>query len=1040
MKRIARFAVDNPVTILMIVLGIILLGVISYRKLGTDLFPDLNNPRIYVELKAGERPPEEMEKQFVDQIESISMRQKDAINVSSVSMVGAAQIIVEYSWNKDMDEAFLDLQKDISSFSQNADLDEFNITQYDPNASPVMIIGLTHDRITDMDELRQAAENYIRNELIRLEGIADVQLSGQEESEVVIETNQYLLDAYGVTVGNISQQIANYNRNVSGGSITELGLKYVVKGVSVIREVEDLKNVIITFKQESEPENVAGGTGQSSINKRTPVHLSDIANIYMANKDPENIVTINGERCIGLSIYKEPSYNTVRAVEDLTATLDELAAALPGYHFIRVQDQGKYIDSAIGEVMNTALFGIILAVFVLFIFLRRIGTTIVVSIAIPVSIIATFNLMYFNHLTLNIMTLGGLALGAGMLVDNAIVVLENILRNHEAGMSFKEAAIEGTAEVGGAITASTITTIVVFLPIVYLHGASGEMFKDQAWTVAFSLISSLFVAILVIPLLVSRFFKERQKKEKEPTTIRIGWYPSLLRTFLNHKTLIIILSVILMGATWLILPMVGSEFMPRAESNEFTIDIKLPAGTRLERTAETTNQVEQIVKSLLGDRIKMLYSHVGAATTTGGSQTDLFRGENSSSTRVFLKDEFIGSSNRAIELIEKNIKDIPDTEVSFTKDESALQATLGTDEAPFVVEISGEDRDIIESITAMAKEKLLRNENLFNITTSLDDGTPEVDVVIDRFRASYYSIPVETIVSQIQSYLTGVGAGEFEQGGEIKDITVKLEEVPLNRLNNLLISSGSVSVPLSELASIEVTKSPGEITRNNQKRTAYIYGIVNSEIPFDRIVYESETLLSEIDLPTDYKIEVTGEELKRKESLSNLTFALILSVILVYMVLASQFESLIHPFVILLTIPLAVVGSVWIFFLMGRSLNMMAYIGIIMLAGIAVNDSIILIDRINQLRIEGMKRADAIITAGGQRIRPIIMTSLTTILALLPLTFGFGESASLRSPMALAVVGGLVTSTLLTLIVIPCVYWALDSVKERLGRKKTFVD
>lgn len=1040
MKKIARFAVDNPVTILMLVLGIILLGVISYRKLGTDLFPDLNNPRIFVELKAGERPPEEMEKQFVDQIESIAMRQKDAINVSSLSMVGAAQVIVEYSWNKDMDEAFLDLQKDISSFNQNAGLDEFSITQYDPNASPVMIIGFKHDRITDMDELRQSAENYIRNELIRLEGIADVQLSGQEESEVVIETNQYLLDAFGISVSDISQQIANYNSNVSGGSITELGLRYVVKGVSVIKEVDDLKNIIVAFKQEEGQEASADASGQSSVTRRTPVHLSDVATIYMSNKEPDNIVTINGERCIGLSVYKEPRYNTVRAVEELNETIKELGDALPGYQFIMVQDQGKYIDSAIGEVMNTALIGILLAVFVLFIFLRRIGTTIVVSVAIPVSIIATFNLMYFNHLTLNIMTLGGLALGAGMLVDNAIVVLENIFRNHEAGMNWKEAAIEGTAEVGGAITASTITTIVVFLPIVYLQGASGEMFKDQAWTVAFSLVSSLFVAILVIPLLVSKFFRERPRQETNTASVTIGGYPALLQKILNHKTIIIFLSLLLLGATWLILPRVGSEFMPRAESSSFSVELKLPEGTRLERTAETTGQVEQIIRSLLGDKLRMLYSHVGANTTTGGSETDIFQNENSSTIRVFLENEYAGYADQAIGLIEKSIKDIPETELKFARDESALQSTLGTDEEPFVVEISGEDRDIIESITSQAIEKLAQNSNLYNLTTSLDAGTPEVDVVIDRYRASYYGIPVETIVGQLQSYLTGADAGEFEQGGEIKDIRVKLEEVPLSRLEGLLVSSGSVSVPLSELATIKIVKSPGEITRNNQKRTAYIYGIVNNDVPFDHIVSDSEILLKEISLPADYKIAVTGEELKRKESLANLTFALILSVVLVYMVLASQFESLVHPFVILLTIPLAAVGSVWIFFLMGKSLNMMAYIGIIMLAGIAVNDSIILIDRINHLRTEGMKRVDAIITAGGQRIRPIIMTSLTTILALLPLTFGFGESASLRSPMALAVIGGLVTSTILTLIVIPCVYWALDSLKEMVWKAKPIVE
>lgn len=1039
MKKIARFAVDNPVTILMLVLGIVLLGIISFRKLGTDLFPDLNNPRIYVEIKAGERPPEEMEKQYVDQIESIAMRQKDAVNVSSVSMVGTAQIIVEYAWNKDMDEAFLDLQKDISSFSQNADLDEFNITQYDPNASPVMIVGLTHDRITNMDELRQSAENYIRNELVRLEGIADVQLSGEEVSEVVIETNQYILDAYGLSVNTISQQIANYNRNVSGGSITDLGLKYIVKGVSVIEEVDDLKNVIVGFGQASATQEQAAA-GQENTTIRTPVHLGDVAKIYMTNHEPDNIVTINGERCIGLSIYKEPRYNTVKAVEELNDALNELSDALPGYHFITVQDQGKFIDSAINEVMNTALIGILLAVFVLFIFLRRIGTTIVVSIAIPVSIIATFNLMYFNHLTINIMTLGGLALGAGMLVDNAIVVLENIFRNHEAGMSFRDAAIEGTAEVGGAITASTITTIVVFLPIVYLHGASGEMFKDQAWTVAFSLISSLFVAILIIPLLVARFFKDRPVTTKRVTSVSIGWYPSMLRRIINNKTIVIVLSLVLLGATWLILPKVGSEFMPRTESNEFSVDLKLQEGTRLVRTAETTARVETLIRSLLGDKVKMLYAHSGPSTTSGGTESDLFRNENTSRIKVFLTDEFAESSNQAIELIESKVKDIPGVEVSFSREETALQSTLGTDEQPFVVEVSGKEMDILEDLVSQVGDKLRQNPYLSNITTSLEEGTPEVDVVIDRFRASYYSIPVETIVSQVQSYLTGTTAGEFEHEGEIKEITIKLEEVPLSKLQNLMISTGSISMPLSELARIEVVKSPGEINRNNQKRTGYIYAMVDPDVPFDRIVREAEATLSEIALPVDYKTEVTGEELKRKESMANLTFALILSVILVYMVLASQFESLIHPFVILLTIPLAAVGSVWIFFLLGKPLNIMAYIGIIMLAGIAVNDSIILIDRINQIRAEGMSRADAIITAGGQRIRPIIMTSLTTILALLPLTFGFGEGASLRSPMALAVIGGLLTSTTLTLIVIPCVYWVLDSINDFFRKPEIRID
>ena len=463
-------------------------------------------------------------------------------------------------------------------------------------------------------------------------------------------------------------------------------------------------------------------------------------------------------------------------------------------------------------------------------------------------------------------------------------------------------------------------------------------------------------------------------------------------------------------------------------------------GTRLERTAETTGKIENIIRDLLGDKVKMLYSHSGMTTTTGTGESDLFRDENSSMIRVFLTDEYSMYSDNAIELIQEKLSSLQDIEVSFKREETALQTTLGTDESPLVVEVRGEDLDVIEELTDEVKTRLTESEDIYNISSSLDEGTPEVDIVIDRYKASYYSVTVESIISQVQSYLTGSAAGDFEQGGELKDITVKLEEIPLESLQNLIINAGSVSVPLSELAEINRVRAPREISRNNQVRTSYVYAMADKNVSFDEIVRRTEEKLAGISLPVDYRTIITGEELKRKDSMKNLTFALILSIILVYMVLASQFESLVHPFVILLTIPLAVVGSVWIFFLLGKTLNIMAYIGIIMLAGIAVNDSIILIDRINQLRMDGLGRRQAIIEAGGQRIRPIVMTSLTTILALLPLTFGFGESASLRSPMALAVIGGLVTSTILTLVVIPCVYWALDALKDMVsGNKKTVI-
>jgi hydrophobic/amphiphilic exporter-1 (mainly G- bacteria), HAE1 family len=1028
MKKLTQFSVDYPVTILMIVLGVILLGYISFDKLGVDLFPDLNSPRIFVEIKSGERPPEEMEKQFVENIEALAIRQSDVIQVSSVTRVGTAQITVEYAWNKDMDEAFLDLQKALNSLMQNADVDDLRITQHDPNIAPVMLIAVRHHEITDMNEIRKVAENYIRNELVRLEGVAEVELSGQEESEIIIYTDHYRLEAQGLTLDELSSRIQNFNRNVSGGRISETGLQYIVKGVSMLNDVSDFENLIVGYKpvrQETE--------GVSRIDM-APVFLRDVATVSVGNKEPSNIVHFNGERCIGLAIYKETRFNTVKAVEQINQALANIERSLPGYQLQQVTNQGTFISSAITEVQNTALLGIVLAVFVLFLFLRRIGTTVIVSIAIPISIIATFNLMYFNNLTINIMTLGGLALGAGMLVDNAIVVLENIFRNHENGMNVKEAAVKGTAEVGGAITASTLTTIVVFLPIVYLHGASGELFKDQAWTVAFSLVSSLFIAIFVIPALYHRIYQNKKAPVKRKS-LKMGGYGRFLNHALKLKWLVVIFSAVLVAGSFMMVPMIGTEFMPKTETRDFTMNLKLQEGTKLQRTEATVNNIERILTDYLGENLERLYSHSGPSTSIAGDATSVFQGENTARIKVTLSNESTVSTGQVIEMIDNMTSNIAGLEISFSEEQSALKSILGTDEAPLVVEVRGENLNEIEDIMDQVRDRMAGMAGLFNVQSSVEDGAPEVEVHVDRIRAGMHNIDINSVISQIQDQLEGKNAGQVERGGEMRDITIKVPERGLNDIYSLTINSGNQVFRLSEIANISFGVSPKEILRKNQNRIGRITAQMDKGLALNHVAAEIRQATSSIQLPPNYRIMVTGEEEKRQESMSSLGFALILSVILVYMVMASQFESLIHPFTILLTIPLAVVGSILIFLVMGKALNIMALIGIIMLTGIAVNNSIILVDRINQLIREGMNRKEAILQAGQQRIRPIIMTSLTTILALLPLTFGFGESASLRSPMALAVIGGLVTSTLLTLVVIPCVYDILDRTKTMFAKK-----
>jgi HAE1 family hydrophobic/amphiphilic exporter-1 len=565
------------------------------------------------------------------------------------------------------------------------------------------------------------------------------------------------------------------------------------------------------------------------------------------------------------------------------------------------------------------------------------------------------------------------------------------------------------------------------------------MFKDQAWTVAFALISSLFVAMFVIPMLMNTLFKDKKGKvtKQLSTPLQFKWYSRFLSEVLEKRKLVITLSVILMGICALLIPKLGSEFMPRASSSEFTIELTMPEGTNLTGTQNTVQRTENIIKELLGDKIEKIYSQSGGDNNSTVSQTTA-KNENYASIKVFLKKEYAKTSDPSLNLIQQYFKTIPgDIKVSVSHEETSLQSTLGINTAPFVVEIKGKDFDQMEKILNEAKSLLQTNTGLYNITTSLDEGTPEVEIAIDRFKTSYFNVTVDNVINQVKSYLTGTSAGNFEKDGELKDITVRLENISLRQLQDLIITAGTVKLPLSELAEVKTVVSPREITRSDQSRTCHLYAMVNKTKPFDRIVKESEASLKNIVLPADYKIGITGEELKRKDTMSNLSFALILSIILVFMVLAAEFESIIQPFVILLTMPFAAVGTILTFLIFGKTLNMMAYIGIIMLCGIAVSNAIILIDRINQLRESGLNKKDSIITAGSQRIRPILMTSLTTIFALLPLTLGLGESASLRSPMALAVIGGLVSSTLLTLVVIPCVYWVFDSFSNWLRNKVT---
>ena len=624
-------------------------------------------------------------------------------------------------------------------------------------------------------------------------------------------------------------------------------------------------------------------------------------------------------------------------------------------------------------------------------------------------------------------------------MDNAIVVIESIFRNQENGLSLKDSVIQGTSEVGSAIIASTLTTIVVFLPIVYLQGASGELFKDQAWTVTFSLLSSLFVAILVIPTLYERIFR-KNKSDKNSTNAKIfddsassgklvTKYSAILEKVLEKRWTVIIVSLLMVIGSYMLLPLIGAEFMPKTEGNSFNISVKMNEGTRLERTSATVAGIENLIFDITQDSLCTVYSHIGPGGSTGGS---IFDGENTANMKVILSSESHISPEALIEQLYINTQNIEGLELSFLQDDNTLGSLMGTEGAPVVIEIKGEELDEITRIASDVKEHVENIKGLFNVANAIEDGAPEMILTVNRAIASMNNLNVSTIVSQIQEQLAGVNAGQMDYKGEMRNIVIQVPEITLEQLDDMIITSGEKNFRLSELVNIRPDVAPKEIFRRNQSRIAKVTANLEEGYSLSEMAIVIRESLKDYDLPVNYSINVTGEEEMRQESMGGLVLALVLSVILVYMVMASQFESLLHPFTILLTIPLALVGSIWLFFITGTTINIMGVIGVIMLSGIAVNNSIILVDRINQIKEGYDKLTDAIIAAASQRIRPILMTSLTTILSLLPMAIAFGEGASLRAPMAIAVIGGLTTSTVLSLIVIPCVYYLLEQMKKNI--------
>jgi len=1053
MRGLIEMATRRRVTIVMFTVAIVLFGVVSLSRLKLNLLPDIAYPTLTIRTELTGAAPAEIENLLTKPIEEAVGVVRNVRVVRSVSRSGQSDITIEFLWGTEMDVAGVDVREKLDVIELPLEASRPLLLRFDPSSEPIIRLGLLFkENATSGDSLenrlktlRRLAEDRIKNDLEAQEGTAAVKVSGGLEDEVQIRADQQKLSQLGISIEQVAERIRAENVNLSGGRLEEGTQRFLVRTINEFATIDEFRDAIIAY--------VAG----------RPVYLRDVATVTQGYKEREAITRVRGRESVELAVYKEGDANTVQVARRINARIAQLQKDLPDdMEIVPIYDQSTFIASAIADVRSAAVLGGLIAIFVLYGFLRDARATTIVSIAIPVSVIGTFLLMYTNDISLNIMSLGGIALAVGMLVDNSIVVLENIVRKKEQGADIIEAATDGTVEVGGAVTAATLTTIAVFFPMVFISGIAGQLFRDQALTVTFALVFSLIVALTLIPMLAS--LGARSRYDDGAASAPAGWftravafvvrmfglvffvlrkafwavlwvptwllqrfygaisavYPGILRWSLDHRGAVIVASVLMFAATMALIPRLGTELIPQFSQGEFNVDLRLPPGGTLADTDRAIQAAQRAAGAI--DAVELNYSVAGTGNRLDANPVDA--GDNTGTLSVKLRPgSGRDAEDRTMSAMRAELAQLPGVQFEFSRPALLSFSNL------LQIEIQGYDLDGLARVSRAVVEAMTASPRYTDIKTTVERGNPEIQIVFDQERAAKLGLAVRDIANSVVANVRGELATRYTWRDKKIDVLVRSVDTrrsSVEDIRNLIVNPTSERpVTLDAVADVVVSQGPSEIRRVAQQRVA----IITANIAYGDLgaaAIEANTIVSNIPMPNGIVALVSGQSEEMEASFESMQFALILAVFLVYLVMASQFESLIHPFVILFTIPLALVGAVLALFLTGTTINIVAMIGVIMLAGIVVNNAIVLVDLINQLRADGLAIRDAILEAGSARLRPILMTSLTTALGLLPMALGFGEGAEVRTPMAITVIGGLSVSTLLTLVVIPVVYSLMD--------------
>jgi len=1030
--NLPNFSVNRPVTILMLFIGLILIGLISFQNLGLDLLPDLSFPMTAIMVSYSGVAPQEIENMVTIPLEEAVATIQGVQNINSFSREGSSIILLEFNWGTDMDMSALNIREKVDQVKGFLPTDASDpiIMKFDPSLMPILVLGMDSEE-KDLQKLQQYAEDIVKPRLERLEEVASVSINGGLTREILVSIDNEKLRSNRLSFNQVTAALSGENVNLPAGTLREGTIDFLIRTLGRFESVQEIEKVLIS--------NIQG-------NK---IYLGDIAQIKDTFRESNSITYVNGKPGIMVSVQKESGKNTVTVARRVFKELVKIKDILPAdISITSVFDSSDFIQKTISQVGWVALYGAMLAVFVLLFFLGNISSTLIISFAIPISLIFTFTLLYFSKLTLNMMTLGGLALGIGMMVDNSIVVLENIFRYRELGTEIKKSAALGASEVGTAISASTFTTIAVFLPIVYVQGIASELFRPMGYTITFSLLTSLLVALTLVPMLSSKILKFRKVNNEEAISQKDmahnsigkggrifhfvrGEYSSLIKWSLKHRGIVFIMAIVIFTGSILLIPFVGTEFMPASDQGEFNINISLPTGTNLETTRDVVDEVERIVSKL--PEIESMLTTAGQGSGGMGFSTE---GGNSGTIMVNLVEQSKRgrSMSEIIDDLRKKIGSYPDAKIKFSQ--QGFSFSSGSD---LEVKITGDSLDELENIATQVTEFVKEVEGVYDLESSVDDVRPELHVNIDREKANLYGLNTAQIAATVQDALLGRIASIYQEKGEQINIRIRLEEEDRNSIEeveNLLISSSfGLQIPLKEIAEVAVGSGPKGIDRENQQRIVSVSGNISKRF-LGTVIQDAQKEIRKVTFPEDYRYEFVGQNKEMQESFVELAQALVLSIILVYMIIAAQFESLLMPLAVMFSVPFALIGVILGLLLTDKSLNVLSYIGIIMLVGIVVNNSIVLIDYINKLRKKGLRRSEAVILGGETRLRPILMTMFTTVLALVPMALGIGEGSELRAPMAITIIGGLTSSTFLSLIIVPIFYTFLDDLSRKFSRKK----